>query len=73
MLFGGIAFVFFPIVHRELFMDTCHVFITVGFGQNGCGRNAHILAVSFYYALVFDFRIGLKTIAIHDQEFWLWA
>src|SRR6056297_3313773 len=34
VLFGGISFVLFPVVHRKFFMDFGHVLVPVGFCQN---------------------------------------
>ncbi len=65
----GIAFVLVPMVHRKFFMDLVHIGITIGFGQNRGGRNAHELTVAFDDAFMRDVAKGPKAIAVHDNIF----
>ena len=47
---GGVAFVFVPVVLRELLVQLHHVIVAVGLGQDRRGGNGEVAAVAFYFA-----------------------
>jgi len=46
MLFCGIALVLAPMISRELFIETAHVFVAIGLGQYGCSSYGLIFGIA---------------------------
>jgi hypothetical protein len=58
--------VIFPIVLRKFFVQTKHVFVPMGFCQDGSGSNSKVFSVAFDNSCVWNIRIFLKTIAVNQ-------
>lgn len=70
MFFGGVAFVFVPVIHREFFVYFEHIFVSVGFGEDRCGGDAEVFSVAFDDGLVWNIVEFFEAIPVYDNEFW---
>jgi len=68
---GGVAFVLIPVVLRKFVVEVFHEFVSVGFGEDGGGRNALVFAVSLGYAVVGEGAIGQKFCPVDEEGFGL--
>lgn len=64
---GGIAFVVVPVVVRKLFVQTVHVVVAVGLGQNRGRSDGEVLAVTLYHRGMRDVGIGFEAVAVDEQ------
>lgn len=67
VLLGRIAFVVVPVVVRKLFVQTVHVVVAVGLGQNRGRSDGEVLAVTLYHRGMRDVGIGFKAVAVDEQ------
>ena len=61
----AITFILFPVVVGELFVQFNHILIPVSFGKNTGSRYGGKPSISFNKALMWNFFIRDKTIAIY--------
>ena len=64
----GIAFIFYPVVHRVKIMCMSDVFVTIGFGQYRSCRDRKIPAVTFHYSFMGDIMVWIEIISIYYNE-----
>ncbi len=67
VLLGRVTFVLFPVVNGKPAVEVFHVFVAVGFCQDGCGGDGHVFAVSFDHTGVGDVCIFLEAVAVDDD------
>ena len=67
VVLGGVAFVFVPVVLGEVLRNAQHVLVTVGLGEDGGSRNAHVGAVALDNGGVRHIAPGLEAVAV-DQD-----
>ena len=66
----GVAGVLIPAVLRKFLVKVFHDFISMRFCQNTGGSDVKESAIAFYFCLMWDIGVGLKSIAIHGNKFW---
>ena len=66
----GVARVLIPSILRKFLVKVFHDFISMRFCQNTGGSNVNESAIAFYFCLMWDIGVGLKSIAIHCNKFW---
>ncbi len=66
----GVARVLIPSILRKFLVKVFHDFISMRFCQNTGGSDVKESAIAFYFCLMWDIGVGLKSIAIHCNKFW---
>ena len=69
---AGVALVAVPSVVGMLGMQRCHDAVSLGFSKNRSGRNGLKSGISFNFTAVLYARVGLKPVAVHQQEARSW-
>ena len=64
-----IAFVFLPMIDGKLLGERGHVIVTIGFGEDRSGSDAHHFAIAFDDGRMRNAGIGREAIAVDEQEF----
>lgn len=69
-VFGGwVSFILFPVVHREFFVEAIHVFIAIGFSEDGRGCDIEIFPVALDDAGVGDSFDRFESVAVDHEVF----
>lgn len=66
----GVPCVLIPSVMGEFLVKSFHDFISMRFCQNTGGSDVKESAIAFYFCLMWDIGVGLKSIAIYCNKFW---
>ena len=64
---GGITLVLVPVILGEFFVDAKHEVVTIGFGKDTGGSNAHVGGVAFDDGGVGNVFVWRKTVAVDEQ------
>ena len=64
---GGIAFVYFPSILRELLRQTLHIDVALGLGKDGSGGNVGESAIALDKGATFHRAPLTESIAVDDD------
>ena len=67
---GAIPFVAIPAIIRKFAMQSAHIFIAPGFGEDACGGDRRKNAIPLDNATVRRTPVADETVAVDEEKFW---